>query len=720
MALDLGELGISLTGDLGPIEEAFQRARGEADEAGRETGQEYAVAVSRAITQADLDQAGRVAGEEISDGVQQGSRDAGEGAADNLSQAKPEFISAGAALGLAAGTALTAGITEAIQQVDARAVLVAQTGSPAMAEEIGRIAGNVYGRGFGEGLSGATEAVQAIMSSGLIPAGDEARIQALTVSVQAYADAWGTEAAEAAAVVSAVLNNNVAPTAENAMDLIVAASQRVPVALREDMLEAVIEYTPFLHQMGLSGAQAFKVIVDSSMKGKFALDKTGDAVKEFSLKATTLADTADAYKELGLNGEKMASAITKGGPPATAALKAIVTGLLKVKDPAKQADLAITFFGTPLEDLGKNNIPSFLKSLSGVGPGLDGVTGSAKRAADSIEGSTGHKIEAFKNRVHQAFIEKCAQAIPYIEKITKWMTKNEAAVKPAVAALVTFGAIVLVIQGAMKMWAGATLIYSAAQWVADDALAAFPLITIFLLIMMMIGGFILLYNNCETFRNVVNTVFGFVLGVIKGVWNWIQDNWQLLLAILTGPIGMAVLFITRHWDAIKHGAAAVKDWIVDRWNGLVDFITGIPGRISSAASGMWNGIRDSFKEAINFIVRGWNNLSLHIPSVDTHIPGVGTVGGMTLDTPNIPYLATGGDITRAGMAMVGERGPELLSLPTGARVTPLGGGGAAGQQPVPVQITGRLTVDGTGVLSGLRQEIAWRGGNVQATLGAAA
>lgn len=46
----------------------------------------------------------------------------------------------------------------------------------------------------------------------------------------------------------------------------------------------------------------------------------------------------------------------------------------------------------------------------------------------------------------------------------------------------------------------------------------------------------------------------------------------------------------------------------------------------------------------------------------------------------IPGLAGGGDVTRGGSVFVGERGPELLHLPAGARVTPLkssaaGGGG---------------------------------------------
>jgi len=36
-----------------------------------------------------------------------------------------------------------------------------------------------------------------------------------------------------------------------------------------------------------------------------------------------------------------------------------------------------------------------------------------------------------------------------------------------------------------------------------------------------------------------------------------------------------------------------------------------------------------------------------------------------------PAMADGGDVTRGGFALVGERGPEFLNLPAGATVTPL-------------------------------------------------
>lgn len=57
-------------------------------------------------------------------------------------------------------------------------------------------------------------------------------------------------------------------------------------------------------------------------------------------------------------------------------------------------------------------------------------------------------------------------------------------------------------------------------------------------------------------------------------------------------------------------------------------------------------------------------------------------------TPFFPGMATGGTVTTSGMALVGERGPELLSLPRGAQVTPLTGtSGAGGNTTVNVTVT---------------------------------
>lgn len=86
---------------------------------------------------------------------------------------------------------------------------------------------------------------------------------------------------------------------------------------------------------------------------------------------------------------------------------------------------------------------------------------------------------------------------------------------------------------------------------------------------------------------------------------------------------------------------------------------------------LWNGITNAFKTAINFIIKGINKFieglnKLKPPKWLTDLTGM---TGVNLAT--IPLLANGGDIEQAGRVIVGERGPEMLDLPRGARVTPL-------------------------------------------------
>ncbi len=105
---------------------------------------------------------------------------------------------------------------------------------------------------------------------------------------------------------------------------------------------------------------------------------------------------------------------------------------------------------------------------------------------------------------------------------------------------------------------------------------------------------------------------------------------------------------------------------------------------------MWDGIKNAFRAALNWIISKWNNLSFRIPGLS--LPGVGEVfSGATISTPDIPYLAKGGTITAAGMAVVGENGPELLSMPKGAQVTPLNNA-AGGGGPTVIRLEGERAV----------------------------
>ena len=88
-------------------------------------------------------------------------------------------------------------------------------------------------------------------------------------------------------------------------------------------------------------------------------------------------------------------------------------------------------------------------------------------------------------------------------------------------------------------------------------------------------------------------------------------------------------------------------------------------------TGLWEGIQNAFKTAINWIIKGINTLIEGLNKIEPPEWLTKATGVTGLNIKTIPLLANGGDIEAAGRVIVGERGPEVLDLPRGARVTPL-------------------------------------------------
>ncbi len=266
----------------------------------------------------------------------------------------------------------------------------------------------------------------------------------------------------------------------------------------------------------------------------------------------------------------------------------------------------------------------------------------------------------------------------------------------------------------------ATYAMSAAQAALNLVMALNPIFLVVAAIVALIAIVVLAYQHVGWFRDLVDAALQAVLGAFQAVFNWVKDNWPLILAILTGPIGLAVLFITSHWDTIKAGFTAVKDWIAARIGDIVGFFSGLPGRLASAASGLWNFISDGFKAALNAVIRMWNGL--RIPGFSFHLSTPGPIpdidfswGG--LDLPNIPTLHTGGIFTpggngREGLALL-ERGEGVFTRSQMAALGLMADARASGG--------GTVVIDGSGLdkrlLEWLRYAVRAEGGDVQIVLG---
>ena len=137
-----------------------------------------------------------------------------------------------------------------------------------------------------------------------------------------------------------------------------------------------------------------------------------------------------------------------------------------------------------------------------------------------------------------------------------------------------------------------------------------------------------------------------------------------------GNLGVAIWGLVAKWLGVA--AAADTAAIAQTRASMVGGGGGVAGLGSKAAgaaaavAGIYGGAKggewlyENNKEYKNFI-----DGVVNTPYIGD---GLANIGGLIT---KLPGLANGGDITKSGQVIVGERGPEMLSLPSGARVTPL-------------------------------------------------
>lgn len=206
----------------------------------------------------------------------------------------------------------------------------------------------------------------------------------------------------------------------------------------------------------------------------------------------------------------------------------------------------------------------------------------------------------------------------------------------------------------------ATKAWAAMQWLLNAALSANPIGLVVIAIVALVAGLIIAYKKSETFRNIVNAAFHAVKSVAASVFNWIKNNWPLLVGMLAGPIGIAIAMAIKHFDKIKSAIRSVYSTVTNIFGKIKTFISGVFSGAGSIVAGLGRGLAD------------W--LNANTPFGD-HVGF--TILGKHVGF-DIPALAAGGVVQQSGSALVGERGPELLTLPRGAMVQPLAAGGGAG------------------------------------------
>jgi phage-related protein/cell division septum initiation protein DivIVA len=95
-----------------------------------------------------------------------------------------------------------------------------------------------------------------------------------------------------------------------------------------------------------------------------------------------------------------------------------------------------------------------------------------------------------------------------------------------------------------------------------------------------------------------DTAWHFLRGPVTDAVDWIKRNWDVLLTILTGPIGAVILVWRRFGDDIRDAVGgaidAVVGWIKRNWDILLTILTGPIGAVIL----VWRRFGDDIKEAL--------------------------------------------------------------------------------------------------------------------------
>ena len=173
-----------------------------------------------------------------------------------------------------------------------------------------------------------------------------------------------------------------------------------------------------------------------------------------------------------------------------------------------------------------------------------------------------------------------------------------------------------------------------------------------------IAGAIIVYQTAVAAVNIVQGAWAAIQGVCTAA------QWALNAAMTANPIGIIIVAIGAliaigvamwmNWDSICA-------WCKNAFQSVSDFFVSAGSSIGSFFSNLWLGISSGAVSGVNGLINGVNKVTgaVGIPAIPT------------FTAPQIPMLATGGVIRTRGTVIVGEKGPEMLSLPRGAQVTPL-------------------------------------------------
>lgn len=208
---------------------------------------------------------------------------------------------------------------------------------------------DVYAANFGESVADVGDAV-ATVSRNMADL-DQNGLTAATEGALALRDAFEYDVAESTRAAEAI-RKNFGSSAEEAFSLIAAGAQN-GLDYSGELIDTINEYSSQFAKLGFDANGMFNILQAGADGTAWNLDKVGDAIKEFSIRAIDGSDTTvEAFTSLGYNAEELMATFAAGGEGANKAFYDVINTLMDVDDQVERDALGVALFGTQWEDLG--------------------------------------------------------------------------------------------------------------------------------------------------------------------------------------------------------------------------------------------------------------------------------------------------------------------------------------------------------------------------------
>lgn len=180
---------------------------------------------------------------------------------------------------------------------------------------------------------------------------DQNGLTAATEGALALRDAFEYDVAESTRAAEAI-RKNFGSSAEEAFSLIAAGAQN-GLDYSGELIDTINEYSSQFAKLGFDADGMFNILQAGADGTAWNLDKVGDAIKEFSIRAIDGSDsTVEAFTSLGYNAENIMATFAAGGEGANKAFFDVINTLMAVDDQVERDALGVALFGTMWEDLG--------------------------------------------------------------------------------------------------------------------------------------------------------------------------------------------------------------------------------------------------------------------------------------------------------------------------------------------------------------------------------